>query len=201
MLGDTYFDNGRNPDQNLALFVVDNGAPAAVSQVINGLTPGNKYMLNFAFNATTSGAAPILQVYMGDETNALMSASVSPVGGVGSEAPFYTTNVSFTADSPSMTLLFTNADPSSSSTFLLDDVHIYAVSASTAPTLSIKSGTGNTILLEWPLSATGYVLQTNSSLSGAWGQSPLSVTTQGSLNVVTDTPSKKTLFYRLHYQP
>ena len=80
------------------------------------------------------------------------------------------------------------------------------VSASATATLTVTSAppvltihhTGNTIQISWPVSATGFVLQSTESLSPpAWAQPVESVSIQGDQNTVTITNPEKTRFYRL----
>ena len=66
-----------------------------------------------------------------------------------------------------------------------------------APFLKITRGTGNTVVLSWPGTATGYVIQTNLSLTGAWGTSSLTPVIQGGQNTATEVSTNKTVFYRL----
>jgi len=66
-----------------------------------------------------------------------------------------------------------------------------------APVLKITRSTGNTVMVSWSNTATGYVLQTNSSLTGTWGTSSLTAVNQGGQFVATDVSTNKTIFYRL----
>ncbi len=67
-----------------------------------------------------------------------------------------------------------------------------------APALTVQAGSGGTIKVTWPASATGYVLQSSSSASGGWANSSLTVTTEAGQNVVTDTAGGGAQFYRLY---
>jgi len=53
------------------------------------------------------------------------------------------------------------------------------------------------VVITWPVSATGFVLQETSALPGGWTNSTATVTVQGSQNVVDITPVGKSKFYRL----
>jgi hypothetical protein len=68
------------------------------------------------------------------------------------------------------------------------------------PTITVQVQAGGQIKLSWPASAAGYVLQSGSSLGGAWANSSLSVTTQGAQNTATDTLGASATFYRLALQ-
>ncbi|MBI2926815.1 MAG: putative Ig domain-containing protein [Verrucomicrobia bacterium] len=54
-----------------------------------------------------------------------------------------------------------------------------------------------TIRITWPASATGFVLQSNSSLSAAWADDSTTVTTEGANKVVTVNADSAARFYRL----
>ena len=64
------------------------------------------------------------------------------------------------------------------------------------PTLSISQLAGM-VIITWPVSATGYLLQETAALPGGWTNSTATVTVQGSQNVVDVTPTGKSKFYRL----
>ena len=63
------------------------------------------------------------------------------------------------------------------------------------PALSVRQSAGM-VIITWPVSATGFVLQETSALPGGWTNSTAAVTVQGSTNVVNITPTG-TKFYRL----
>jgi hypothetical protein len=63
------------------------------------------------------------------------------------------------------------------------------------PALSVSQSAGM-VIITWPVSATGFVLQETSALPGGWTNSTAAVTVQGSTNVVNITPTG-TKFYRL----
>jgi hypothetical protein len=67
----------------------------------------------------------------------------------------------------------------------------------TAPALTIARGAGNTVLLSWTNTTTGYVIQTNSSLTGTWGTPSLTTVNQAGQFTATDSSTNKTEFYRL----
>jgi hypothetical protein len=68
-----------------------------------------------------------------------------------------------------------------------------------APELSVQRS-GNQIQIAWPASATGFTLQSSTSLTGTWGPANLTETTQGDQRVATDTTTGDTKFYRLQQQ-
>lgn len=65
------------------------------------------------------------------------------------------------------------------------------------PTLIIQPWTGNQVRLSWYTAFPGYTLQSKPSLSGAWGNPSLTVTTVGSEYVAFDTTGAGAQFYRL----
>jgi hypothetical protein len=69
---------------------------------------------------------------------------------------------------------------------------LFAVQTPGAPLLSIFHS-GNQAVVSWPSSVTGWTLQTNTSLSGVWGNYTGTVAN----NSVTNTPPRGNLFFRL----
>ena len=71
---------------------------------------------------------------------------------------------------------------------------LYAVQTPGAPELTITYSGGNTAVVSWPLSVTGWTLQTNSNLStGTWGNYSGSIVN----NSATVTSKVGNLFFRL----
>jgi hypothetical protein len=116
----------------------------------------------------------------------------------GSELGVYTINHNYSGGYISLFYALASTGTQNSTAF--GNLQVQSVGTS-APNLTIKSGPNNTVLLEWPAAATGFVLQTNSSLPGIWGDSILPITVQGNTNVVTDIPNQQQMFYRLSSQP
>ena len=77
-----------------------------------------------------------------------------------------------------------------------DYVQIGVPIAPPAPQLNI-SKTGNSLTISWPATATGFILDTTTSLSSASWSKAGDPTVQGDLNVFTTTTSGTTRFYRL----
>jgi hypothetical protein len=64
--------------------------------------------------------------------------------------------------------------------------------------LNIKLVNSNTVVVSWPSSATSYTLQTNANLSPAtWGNVSSGIVTVGPNNVLSNTPTGKSDFFRL----
>jgi hypothetical protein len=69
---------------------------------------------------------------------------------------------------------------------------LFAVQTPGAPLLSIYHS-GNQAIVSWPSSVTGWTLQTNTTLSGVWGNYTGSTLN----NSVTNTPPRGNLYFRL----
>ena len=65
------------------------------------------------------------------------------------------------------------------------------------PTVTIKSWTGNQVRISWPTSFAGYSVQQSSTVSGGWAVSSLTVTVEGSENVVYAPTTTGTQFFQL----
>ncbi|HEY5911908.1 MAG TPA: LamG-like jellyroll fold domain-containing protein [Verrucomicrobiae bacterium] len=75
---------------------------------------------------------------------------------------------------------------------------MFANEVTAQPTLSVQRGAGNTVLLTWPASATGFILQQTSDLtSGNWSQTPGTPILVGGQYQLSVTTSGGPLFYRL----
>src|SRR5262245_61945229 len=69
-----------------------------------------------------------------------------------------------------------------------------------SPTLRIFATTSNTVIVAWPVSATGYMLEQSSQMSGAyWAPSDVSPSVVNEENQVNVTPAVGTMFYRLRH--
>jgi hypothetical protein len=74
---------------------------------------------------------------------------------------------------------------------------LFAVATPGAPSLTITYSGGSAIV-SWPATATGFLLQTNSSLATTnWVNDTSPVTTSSGTNSVTVTPPVNHLFFRL----
>jgi hypothetical protein len=65
--------------------------------------------------------------------------------------------------------------------------------------LSVSLSAGGSLLIEWPVAATGYTLQTSSALGSAasWGPAGLNPVVVDGMNQVTVPIGSGTAFYRL----
>jgi hypothetical protein len=75
---------------------------------------------------------------------------------------------------------------------------IAAVQTSGAPLLSIRVTAPNTVVVSWPSSSTGFVLQTNNNLATTnWNNYDGTVGDNGTVKSVTNSPPAGNLFFRL----
>jgi hypothetical protein len=74
---------------------------------------------------------------------------------------------------------------------------IAAVQTTGAPLLTI-SRSGNSVIVSWPISSTGWILQQNSNaVATNWAASGYTVSTSNGTNSVTISPPAGKLFFRL----
>jgi hypothetical protein len=80
--GSPFADNGAIPDgKNVAFIQSYTGGSSSLSTIISGLTNGQKYTVNFRFNARTNGTTvnPVLKIYIDNQL--ITSLSTAGVGG------------------------------------------------------------------------------------------------------------------------
>lgn len=78
-----------------------------------------------------------------------------------------------------------------------DDIASLAGLEAVPPTLTIQRSTGNQFRISWSASFTGYVVEQSSMLTSGWAAAGLTVTVEGSENVVYVPASTSPLFFRL----
>jgi hypothetical protein len=182
-----FADNGTAQDQRNVLLLQD--LNSGVSQVINNLTAGSVYTLSYAFNAR-NGNAPRLRTSL--DGAVVAEQDVTPVGG---SAPYYSTNIQFTATGASVTLTFVQVAVGDN-TLLLDNVRITAP-AVTSVSLQIRREAGGQVRLSWPTTATGYTLRSSAVVNGTYSDTGLPVVVEGDENVSYDTVASGNKFYEL----
>jgi hypothetical protein len=76
---------------------------------------------------------------------------------------------------------------------------IFVVQTAGAPLLTVSAATTNTVVVSWPLPATGFVLEQNADLrTTTWTPSGYPITTNGGIESITITsPPPGNLFFRL----
>ena len=66
------------------------------------------------------------------------------------------------------------------------------------PALTMAATSSNTVVISWPVAASGFVLQTNADLRGPnWGPAGYLITTNGATKSINIAPSASQLFFRL----
>jgi hypothetical protein len=123
-----YANNGVAPDQDHVAVLND---VSSLSQVINGLSPGQSYQLSFAYNAT-SGNTPHLQVKAGDTV--LLDENVTAVGAANA---YHSKTANFTATDFTAQIVFAQTK-AGDQTVLLDDVKVLGQVAQPLPPLSVS---------------------------------------------------------------
>jgi hypothetical protein len=187
-----FADNGVNPDQDSVAFIQGQGA--SLSQTISGLTAGQSYILSFAVNAR-GGNAPHLQA--GVDSFTLIDENVAPVGGTNS---YLVMTVIFTASGADTELNFEQT-AAGDNTLLLDNISIKSSGIAPPPlvVLDIRIQGDGDVRISWPAGATGYLLQSTSSLAGGWTDAnlPVMVDSTTGQNFVTVSAASGAKFYRL----
>jgi hypothetical protein len=171
-----FTDNGDVPDQDRAGMLQNVGY---VSQVVTGLTPGQKYTLVVSLNARNCcGAQPIAKVSVND--NPLMEEQLAPVGG---RNPYHVRYLGFTADTTDATIRIdlAAAEPAGGdASMMFDDVHLVP-GTRTAPVITAQpvgvavnggesivldgDATGQSLTYEWRRN--GVALKDGGRVSGA----------------------------------
>lgn len=187
-----FADNGIAADQRGVLFLQSAGS--GVSQTVSGLENGAVYQLSFAFNTRDCcGGAPRLTATV--DGNTVVDVAVTPAG----TAPFYTTNVTFTASGTTATLAFANTGEGDA-TVLLDDVRV-APPGAIETQLRIRYLPGSQqVRISWPAAAGLWRVEVSAALPGGFVDSGLSAVLEsgpdGDEWAVYDSVAG-TAFYRL----
>lgn len=152
-----FADHGITPDQDLVLFLQ---GQTVASQTLQGLTAGESYTVQFAFNAR-GGNTPQLLVAV--DNTPLFDEAVEPVGG---ENPYQRGEFTFTASGDTATLSFGQV-AEGDQTILLDDIHVISGTPdqpTNLPDLSIDLVDANTVELSWPNAFTDLNLEESGDL-------------------------------------
>lgn len=119
--GSPFADNGVIPDgKNVAFIQSYTGGSSSLSTIITELSPGQKYTVNFRFNARASGSTtnPVLKVYIDNQ----LITSLSTVNVAGSN-PYRYGAFDFTANAETAELKLVN-DFNGDTTILVDNFTI-----------------------------------------------------------------------------
>jgi hypothetical protein len=123
--GSPFVNNGAQAGQNAAFLQNAGGGSNGLSTVIQNLTPGILYTLNFAVNAR-AGQTPNLHVAVDGQSISdirVSSVGAAGFGGAGGANPFRRVAFDFTPANSSVFLSLTN-DQTGDTTILLDDFSI-----------------------------------------------------------------------------
>lgn len=184
-----FADNGTNPDQDLVLFLQE---MTQASQTIQGLTAGQTYTLQFAYNAR-SGNTPQLVIAIDDV--AVFDEVVSPVGG---DASYHQGAVEFTAAGETAVITFGQV-AEGDQTILLDDIHVVSGMSGGGgdlPVLEIAAVAGNMLELSWPNAFPDLAVENSADLQ-TWSSTNEPVTDRDGRFVVEVFSGGVVHFYRL----
>jgi hypothetical protein len=195
-----FTDNGDAPDQDTVGFLQ---GPVSISQNVSGLMMGANYTLLYAVNARNCCTLPPATHHSVSFAGAeLVNSDIAPVGGANA---YVVNGVVFAAASTEGELRFTHVPPAGDYTLLLDNIMIVEGDQRPRPRLSIRLVQDVALLVRvsWPASATGYLLECNSTLGGGtWAEVPWPVQAEGDeLFVLDDTTAASQKFYRLSLPP
>ncbi|MDA7866802.1 hypothetical protein N9B57_02590, partial [Verrucomicrobia bacterium] len=189
-------------DQDSVLFIQN---ASSMTQLIDGLEPGETYTLYYYVNARNccgEGGFTAYSVSFDDEL--LLDEEVFPVG---ENAPFHLRFLTFRPSFGDGILQF-DSQPEGDHTLLLDDVHIVKgefVPPTPEPPapepvdvfLQIQQVVDGTLSVRWPSNAPSFVLQRTESLGGDWIDVEDSVNVEGEESAATITPGPGSVFFRL----
>jgi hypothetical protein len=197
-----FSDNGSGLDQDSVLFI--QGA-SSMTQLINGLEPGETYTLYYYVNARNCcGESGYTAYSVSFDEELLLEEEVLPVGG---NDPFHLRFLTFKPTFADGVLQF-DTQPEGDHTFLLDDIHIVKgefVPPTPEPPaqepvdvyLKIQRVVDGTLSVRWPSNAPSFVLQRTESLGGDWVDVEDPVSMEGEEYSVTMTPGPGNAFFRL----
>jgi hypothetical protein len=173
---------------------------SSLAQILNGLSPGTAYTLNYLVNARsgdTPGPTPYRVLIDSAE------AWNEPVEAVGPGAPYVEMSLPFTATSETVEIRFeglSTGTPQDDHTLLLDDIRVLPAGSSTAGVaLTIRLVAGNSVNLAWPTSAPAtLVLQSSTTMApNSWQPVTTVPFIEGGNQNVLEVIDGPTKFYRL----
>jgi hypothetical protein len=181
-------------------FVVFNQGDTAVggslSQTV-ATTPGMNYSLSFVEAETEEGVGP-----MSVSAEVFDSASVMIASNqfVAPSTSWTSCQMNFTADSANTTITFVDTSSGTEEVDVAMDDAVLTGPTNAQPLLSITIASPN-VILSWPSSATNFVLQTTSSLTGSWaGVTGGQQTINGNVTSWTGPLTANDAFFRLKSQ-
>ena len=192
-----FSDNGAGLDQDSVLFIQN---ASSMTQLIEGLEPGETYTLYYYVNARNCcGEGGFTAYSVSFDEELLWEEEVIPVGG---NNPFHLRFHTFEAAFGDGILQF-DTQPEGDHTLLLDDIHIVKgdfeppVPQPADVMVRIERVDDATLELRWPLEADAFVLQRADTLGGEWIDVNEAVVTDGGDNTVRITPASGGGFFRL----
>jgi hypothetical protein len=185
-----FTDNGLSSDQDRVLLM--QGITSA-SQALAGFQPNQEYTLMFDVNGRMCcGPEPTAyRVTFADAI--LVEEEITPVG---QRNPYIVKHLYFTPTTPDGTLKFEHTTPAGDHTLLLDNVRIVKGHILEAPRLAAGASSGS-IRIAWPVSFTGFRLESTSTLPGGWAAVATAPTVEANENVVLEASGSGRKFYRL----
>jgi len=191
-----FADNGVAGSQDRVAFMQ---GTSSLTQVLEGLTPGALYTLNYLVNARsgdTPGPTPYRVLIDGNE---VLNESQEPVG---PGEPYLAVSLPFAAAGESVEIKFeglATGTPQDDHTLLLDEVRVRPSSSGVTASLSISLIAGNSVNLSWPASAPStLVLQSSATLApNSWLPVAAVPFVENGKNNVIDVINGRVRFYRL----
>jgi len=191
-----FADNGLAGAQDRVAFMQ---GPSSLTQVIEGLTAGSSYSLEYLVNARNGdspGGTPYRVLIDGTE---VLNAIQDPVGPGNPYAPV---SLPFTAAGETVEIKFEGISAGTvddDQSLLLDHVRILPASSGLNVQLSIALIAGNSVNLSWPVSApAGLVLQSSTTMAPAsWTLVTTVPFVDGGNNNVLEVIDGPARFYRL----
>lgn len=189
-----FTDNGVAGAGEAVLLIQNN---AAISQTLDGFTPGTAYTVEYLVNARNCCSGSPVPYEITIDGLPILEEEIDPVG-IG--LPYHTRSLTFTPAAASVTLGFETRVPQGSDlTLLLDDIRVFAGGTpepTALPPLSVDTIANSIVELSWPTSFTGWTLEFSTDLV-SWSPADAPANTIGENFVVSDVIIDPLRHYRL----
>jgi hypothetical protein len=191
-----FTDNGSAIDQDRALFLQ---GQAGMSQTITGLAPGQDYTLIYYVNARNCCGAGVTRYSVSFDGLVVLEEDIEPVGGMNPYQLRYMVVQSLFSDA----VLEFASTPEGDHTLLLDNIRLVPgvvvppPPPPPSPPIRIDFLDASTLRVSWDAATANFVLQSATSLPGAWMDVTLPVTVEGNENVVLVFLDSGNQFFRL----
>jgi hypothetical protein len=194
-----FSDNGAGLDQDSVLFIQN---ASSMTQLIEGLDPGETYTLYYYVNARNCcGEGGFTAYSVSFDEEILHEEDVLPAGGAN---PYHLRYFTFV---PSFTdgILQFDTQPEGDHTLLLDDIHIVRgdfVPPTPEPppvevSLALQRLDDGSVELRWPAAAAAFVLQQADQIDGTWADVNADIIPEGEDNTATISIGSDNTFFRL----